>query len=197
MTDNAEVLDLLRGIVAAIKPALVVATGASAQSTIAIAEALKQNGCGRVITCERDGKAFAKAKRLVDASGLTEWVECRNEPVPEMKVADSIDLLFSNSSDPGTSEREVRGLLSQLSPESVMLLHGATFAPAAVHEAALRMEREGLISVVLLPGTAGLVLAQKRAGRDEPSSSVGRAHSAQERPAQPAERTLGGIIQPN
>jgi hypothetical protein len=34
-----------------------------------------------------------------------------------------------------------------------------------VREAALEMEREGLISVVLLPTPRGLVVAQKREGR--------------------------------
>jgi len=34
-----------------------------------------------------------------------------------------------------------------------------------VREAALRMEAEGLISVVLLPTPRGLVIAQKREGR--------------------------------
>jgi DNA-binding GntR family transcriptional regulator len=34
-----------------------------------------------------------------------------------------------------------------------------------VREAALRLEAEGLISVVLLPTPRGLVIAQKREGR--------------------------------
>ena len=34
-----------------------------------------------------------------------------------------------------------------------------------VREAALKLEREGLISVVLLPTPRGLVVAQKREGR--------------------------------
>jgi hypothetical protein len=34
-----------------------------------------------------------------------------------------------------------------------------------VREAALKMEQEGLISVVLLPTPRGLVIAQKREGR--------------------------------
>jgi len=34
-----------------------------------------------------------------------------------------------------------------------------------VREAALKMERDGLISVVLLPTPRGLVVAQKREGR--------------------------------
>jgi len=44
-------------------------------------------------------------------------------------------------------------------------MHDAASQPGIVREAALRMEAEGLISLVLLPTPRGLVVAQKREGR--------------------------------
>jgi hypothetical protein len=44
-------------------------------------------------------------------------------------------------------------------------MHDASSHLKQVREAALNLEREGLISVVLLPTPRGLVVAQKREGR--------------------------------
>jgi hypothetical protein len=47
----------------------------------------------------------------------------------------------------------------------MILMHDASSHLKIVREAALKMEAEGLLSVVLLPTPRGLVIAQKRAGR--------------------------------
>jgi hypothetical protein len=47
----------------------------------------------------------------------------------------------------------------------LILIHDASSHFKVVREAALRLEQEGLISVVLLSTPRGLVIAQKRAGR--------------------------------
>jgi hypothetical protein len=44
-------------------------------------------------------------------------------------------------------------------------MHDASSHLKIVREAALKMEAEGLLSVVLLPTPRGLVIAQKRSGR--------------------------------
>jgi hypothetical protein len=44
-------------------------------------------------------------------------------------------------------------------------MHDASSSMKTVREGALRLEKEGLISVVLLPTPRGLVVAQKREGR--------------------------------
>src|SRR6266496_1310237 len=63
MTAEAEVLEFLRAAVTTIKPELVVETGTfSGISTLWIAEGLKANGRGRVITCESDPKVYENAK---------------------------------------------------------------------------------------------------------------------------------------
>jgi len=47
----------------------------------------------------------------------------------------------------------------------LILMHDASSAMKTVRGAALRLEEEGLLSVLLLPTPRGLVVAQKRDGR--------------------------------
>jgi predicted O-methyltransferase YrrM len=165
MTAELEVLEFLRTVVTTIKPDLVVETGTfSGISTLWIAEGLKANGRGKVITCEFDPVVYAKAKERIQNSGLAEWIECRNESSLEMKVNGRIDLLFSDSDMP-VREQEVRRYLPQMNPYGLILMHDASSHLKQVREAALKLESEGLISVVLLPTPRGLVVAQKRQGR--------------------------------
>jgi prolipoprotein diacylglyceryl transferase len=165
MSAEVEVLDFLKALVITIKPELVVETGTfSGLSTLHIADGLKANGFGRVITCEYDPKVFAFAQKRFASSGLGEWIEARNESSLEMKVDGRIDLLFCDSDAP-LREREVRRFLPQINPHGLIVMHDASSALKTVREAALKLESEGLLSVLLLPTPRGLVLAQKKEGR--------------------------------
>lgn len=165
MTAEAEVLEFLRTVVTTIKPDLVVETGTfSGISTLWIAEGLKANGRGRVITCEYDPQVYENAKARFATSGLANWIELRNESSLEMKVDGTIDLFFSDSDMP-IREQEIRRFLPQISPYGLILMHDASSHLKIVREAAVKLERDGLISAVLLPTPRGLVVAQKREGR--------------------------------
>jgi len=165
MTAEAEVLEFLRTLITTVKPELVVETGAFlGVSTLWIAEGLKQNGFGKIISCELDPVVFAKAQEKIASSGLSEWIELRNESSLEMKVDGTIDLLFSDSDMP-IREPEVKRFLLQMNPQGLILMHDASSHLKVVREAALKMEAEGLLSVILLPTPRGLVMAQKREGR--------------------------------
>jgi prolipoprotein diacylglyceryl transferase len=165
MTAEVEVLDFLRAIVTTLKPEMIVETGTfSGLSTLRLAEGCKANGVGRVITCEYDAKVFMAAKKRFAESGLAQWIEARNESSLEIRVDGRIDLLFSDSDTP-IREQEVRRFLPQMNPHGVILMHDANSSMKTVREAALRLEAEGLVSVLLLPTPRGLVLAQKREGR--------------------------------
>jgi prolipoprotein diacylglyceryl transferase len=165
MSAEVEVLDFLKAIVTTLKPELVVETGTfSGLSTLRIAEGLQANGVGRVITCEYDPKVFAAAEKRFAASKLKPWIEARNESSLEMKIDGRIDLLFCDSDAP-IREQEVRHFLPQVNPNGLILMHDASSAMKTVREAALRLEGEGLLSVLLLSTPRGLVMAQKRAGR--------------------------------
>jgi predicted O-methyltransferase YrrM len=165
MTAEVEVLEFLRTVVTTIKPELVVETGTfSGISTLWIAEGLRHNGRGKVITCEFDPQVFANAQQRFASSELAPWIECRNQSSLEMNIVGRIDLLFSDSDMP-IREQEVRRFLPQMNPHGLILMHDASSHLKQVREAALKLEAEGLISVVLLPTPRGLVVAQKREGR--------------------------------
>jgi predicted O-methyltransferase YrrM len=167
MTAEFEVLAFLQQLVETLKPKIVVETGTfMGISTLWLAQGLKANGAGKVITCEYDPVVYAKAVERIEASGLKEWIEARNESSLKMQVDGEVDLLFSDS-DPDLREAEVRRFLPLLRADGVILIHDASSHLKTVRDAALKLEREGLISVVLLPTPRGLVIAQKRAGRTE------------------------------
>lgn len=176
MTAEVEVLEFIATLVTTIKPRLVVETGSFlGVSTEWIARGLERNGLerngtpadgsqARIISCEYDPVVYAKAKERIEASPLGRWIELRNQSSLEMQIDGTIDLFFSDS-DLAIREAEVRRFLPQINPYGVILMHDASSHLKTVREAALKMEAEGLISVVLLPTPRGLVIAQPRAGR--------------------------------
>jgi phosphatidylglycerol:prolipoprotein diacylglycerol transferase len=98
MTAEVEVLDFLKCLMTTVKPNLVVETGTFlAVSTLYMAEGLKQNGSGKIITCEPDKEVFAKAIEKIDASGLKKFIDCRCESSLETRVTGTIDVLFCDS----------------------------------------------------------------------------------------------------
>ena len=166
MTAEAEVLEFLRTLITTIKPSLVVETGSFlGVSTLWIAEGLRSNGFGKIISCEYDPIVFAKAKEKIDASGLADWIELRNESSLEMKIDGTIDIFFSDSDMP-IRESEVKRFLPQIRPTGLILMHDASSHLKTVRDAAFKLEAEGLLSCIFLPTPRGLVLAQKREGRN-------------------------------
>jgi predicted O-methyltransferase YrrM len=164
-TTELEVLDFLKELVTTIKPSLIVETGTFlGYGTLKLAEGAKANGFGRVVTIEFDPVIYAKARERIEAAGLSDWVECRNESSLETRVDGTIDFYFSDSAL-AIREQEIRRLLPQIAPNGVIAIHDASSQFEVVRAAALRMEQEGLLSLVLLSTPRGLVLAQKRAGR--------------------------------
>ncbi len=162
MTAEYEVLEFLRTLVTTIKPELVVETGSFlGVSTLWIAEGMERNGFGRVVSCEYDPTVFAKAKEKIAVSPLRGRIDLRNESSLEMEVRGTIDLLFSDSDMP-IREQEVSRFLPQMNPNGLILMHDASSHLKVVREAALNLERAGLLSVLLLPTPRGLVVAQPR-----------------------------------
>ncbi|HEY5381704.1 MAG TPA: class I SAM-dependent methyltransferase [Acidobacteriaceae bacterium] len=168
MTAELEVLELLATLVTTLKPKLVVETGSFlGVSTEWIARALERNAedgrsaAGKVISCEYDPQVYARAKQRFERSPLARFVDLRNESSLEIAIDGTIDLLFSDS-DPNLREAEVRRFLPQMKPDGLILIHDASSHLETVREAAKKMEREGLISILLLPTPRGLVLAQPK-----------------------------------
>ena len=171
MTAEVEVLEFIATLVTTIKPSLVVETGSFlGVSTEWIARGLERNGplpngaAAKVISCDYDPIVYEKANARIEASPLSRWIELRNESSLDMVVDGTIDLFFSDSDLP-IREAEVKRFLPQISRHGIILMHDASSHMKIVRDAALKMEAEGLISVVLLPTPRGLVIAQPRAGR--------------------------------
>ena len=165
MTAEAEVLEFLRTLVTTLKPELIVETGSFlGVSTLWMAEGMRSNGFGKIISCEFDPVVFAEAQKRIAASGLAEFIELRNESSLEMKVDGTIDILFSDSDMP-IREAEVKRYLPQIRSTGLILLHDASSHLKTVRNAAFSLEAEGLVSCIFLPTPRGLVLAQKREGR--------------------------------
>jgi len=165
VSTELEIIDLLKALVVALKPELVLETGTFlGYSTIKMAEGLRENGFGKIITIEYDPAIFAKAQERIRASGLAPWIDSRNASSLETKIDGAIDLYFSDSKL-AIREEEIRRFLPQVDPRGIILIHDASSHFESVREAALRMEKEGLLSVVLMSTPRGLVIAQKHAGR--------------------------------
>ena len=165
MTAEVEVLEFLRTLVTTIKPERIVETGSFlGVSTLWMAEGMRVNGFGKIISCEFDPVVFAKAKEKIAASELAGFIELRNESSLEMKVEGTIDILFSDS-DVDIRAAEVKRFLPQIRPTGLILMHDASSHMKVVRQAAFALEAEGLVSCIFLPTPRGLVLAQKRQGR--------------------------------
>ncbi|MGI8959499.1 MAG: O-methyltransferase [Bryobacteraceae bacterium] len=165
MAAELEVLDFLESLITTVKPQLVVETGTfTGLSTLRMAAGMQRNGFGKIISCELDPAVFARAKQRIEGSGLGHWIELRNESSLDMKIDGMIDIFFSDSHIP-IREQEVRRFLPQVSPFGLILMHDASSHSKVVREAALRLEQEGLLSVVLFATPRGLVVAQKQKGR--------------------------------
>lgn len=164
-TTEVEVLDFLKALVTTVKPKLVVETGTFlGHGTIKLAEGVKENGFGKVITIEFDPAIRARAAERFEASGLAAWIESRLESSLESDIEGTIDLLYSDS-HMANREAEIRRLLPQLNPCGLLVVHDASSHFRTVREAVLRLEEEGLISAVLLPTPRGVAIAQRREGR--------------------------------
>lgn len=164
-TTEVEVLDFLKTLVTTMKPTLVVETGTFlGHGTVKLAEGVKENGFGKVITIETDAAIRARAVERFAASGLAAWIESRLESSLETHIEGSIDLLYSDS-HMANREAEIRRLLPQLDPRGLLVIHDASSHFKIVREAVLRLEEEGLISAVLLSTPRGVAIAQRREGR--------------------------------
>ena len=165
MTAETEVLEFLRTLVTTLKPELIVETGSFlGVSTLWMAEGMRSNGFGKIISCEFDPVVFAKAQEKIGASGLAQFIELRNESSLQMKVEGTIDIFFSDSDMP-IREAEVKRFLPQIRPTGLILMHDASSHLKTVRDAAFSLEAEGLVSCIFLPTPRGRVLAQRREGR--------------------------------
>jgi len=158
---GTELGNFVRRIVTTIKPRVAVEDRGDAGFTLALAQGLSENGFGKLIACDSDATRCAQVQQEVAAAGLTALVEVRNQSVLESRIEGNIDLLFCSAN----YEQVVQRFLPQINPFGLLLLHTSGGDYEKAREFALRLDREGILSVVLLPANLKLVMAQKRSGR--------------------------------
>jgi predicted O-methyltransferase YrrM len=169
MSAEAEVLDFMYQLVRTIKPRLVVETGSYRGLAAAyIAKALRDNGRGKLITCEIDQKLFTATTELLRKAKLSEWCDCRLESSLEMASPPGgvIDLLFSDSL-PEIRVKEIYRFWDALDTRSLIVVHDVNSgAHKPLRDEMLQQDMAGKLSVVLLPTPRGLAVCQKREGRN-------------------------------
>lgn len=93
---EVEMCDLLYGLVRFLKPALIVETGSHmGHGTMALALAVRDNGLGRIVSCEIDKNFLEKSEQRMRGCELVEFSHTHSRDLPEMKTA---DFVFSDSS---------------------------------------------------------------------------------------------------
>jgi len=146
-----EVLDFLKILVTTVKPQLVVETGTFlGYGAIALAQGLKSNGFGKVITIEHIPPSARRRRN--ESRPLASRTGSSLEMNPAQKPQSATRLTSSSAIVPlWYGSQEIRRLLPQISPRGLIAIHDASSHFKIVRDLALRMEQEGLISVVMLP----------------------------------------------
>lgn len=167
MSAEVEVLDFLYQFVKTVKPKLVVETGSyRGLGAVYIGKALKENGRGKLITCEIDRNLHQATQKLINKARMLDVVECRLVSSLDMQVEGDIDILFSDSL-PEIRMKEIDKFWPQLKSTSTIIVHDVNSGDHhALRETVIRADKDRKISVVLLPTPRGLAICQKREGRE-------------------------------
>lgn len=153
----------VRRVVTTTKPRLVVENRSGTGFTFPLVQGLNDNGFGRLIVFDRDTENCAQIEKEITNAGFSHSasLEIRNESALQSRIEGPIDLLLCSTDH----EQVVRHLLAQINPVGLILLHAGENEYQQVREIALRLDKEGVISTVVLPEGRRLVMAQKRSGR--------------------------------
>jgi predicted O-methyltransferase YrrM len=163
MSAESEVLEFLFQLVRTTKPKLIVETGTYlGLAACYIGRALKQNGRGKLITCELDDNAFKQASQIIGLSSVHDSIDLRHCSSLDMQVEGPIDILFSDS-EPSIRCDEIRRFWDQIPPHGLIVVHDVNSGDHNdLRQRILDFDRHGKLSVVLLPTPRGLAICQKR-----------------------------------
>ena len=157
MSAEVEVVDFIAQLVRTIKPRLVVETGTHLGITAeAIGQALRDNGFGRLVTCEIDPTLFSEVRERIEQAGLGPFVDVRNISSLKLTVHSKIDFLFSDS-DVTIRIDEVNRFMPMLSPKALVLIHDVN---TGSHVQLRKKVAESGLSCVFLPTPRGLAICQ-------------------------------------
>lgn len=125
-TDGAvevEVGEFLYAFVRMIKPARILETGTHhGVSGMYMAQALKENGRGELVTLEIFHENILRAKKLWGQTGVLDWAQAVEQRSLDFESKDSFDLLFLDS-EPDTRFDELVKFYPHLNPGGFILVH--------------------------------------------------------------------------
>jgi predicted O-methyltransferase YrrM len=163
MSAEAEVLEFLFQLVRTVKPGLIVETGTFlGLAACYIGRALKQNGRGRLLTCELDADLFKRAAEVIRHSSAGDVIDMRHCSSLELQVEEQIDILFCDS-EPSIRADEIRHFWDRIKPTSLIVVHDVNSGDHnELRQRILDFDNNGDLSVVLLSTPRGLAVCQKR-----------------------------------
>jgi predicted O-methyltransferase YrrM len=165
MSAEAEVLEFLFQLVRTIKPKLMVETGTFlGLAACYIGRALKQNGRGKLVTCELDAGIFRQASQMIGLSSVSDVIEMHHCSSLDLQVQGQIDILFCDS-EPSIRSDEIRHFWDQVPDTGLIIVHDVNSGDHSdLRQRVLDFDRNRQLSVVLLPTPRGLAICQKREG---------------------------------
>jgi hypothetical protein len=161
--DGTEIQDFVRRVVTTTKPRLAVEIRADAGFTLPLLQGLKDNGFGQLIVCDADAARRERLRQETGEIGVQPpiAVELRDQSALKSKFDGPVDLLVCSRDH----EQVVRQLLPEVNPCGAILLYAGEDDHKAMRDSISKIEKEGLLSVVRLPESLRLLMAQGRVGR--------------------------------
>jgi len=164
---EVEVLEFLYSLVRLTKPQIILETGTyHGHGTVHLAQAAKDNGFGRVITCDCGRDEIEVAKARIYSYGLGNLVEfncCTGfELISRVK---DVDFAFLDSASGTCRAEELRQLLPKLSRQAVVAVHDTS----TIHQNCNGGPRNGLkeiasefgLQIILFDTPRGLTLLRR------------------------------------
>ena len=161
VSSEFEVMNFLQALVFLIKPKVILETGASrGKSTIFLAEALKMNGFGKVISLELKKENVELVGEMIRKGKLETYAEIVNCNSMDYEANEKIDLLFLDS-DAKIRGKEYEKFSKKLSEGAIVCFHDTSKKHKFVRKDVEKLEKAGKISVIWINTPRGIAIAQK------------------------------------
>lgn len=153
MATEYEVMDLMMGVVRAVRPELVVETGSyNGMMARCIGTALAKNGHGRLVSIEMIAPLAKQAAELV--AGLP--VEIVHGDSMQWRPPGPIDLIWVDAGSGKLRANNVLAYRESFHQDTIVCIHDSKRDAQHIRHLA----HEGLINPVWIPSERGLVIAQ-------------------------------------
>ena len=166
-TAEMEVIEFLHSLVRLLKPQLILETGTwHGIAAEAMGMALRENGCGSLISLEIDPESHAVATARIAAANLQEQATMVLGASLEYNVSGTIDMaLFDSALE--LQGAEFRRFLPSLRPGAIVLFHDTNSAHRVVGESVWELVDAGLIDAIPLPTPRGVMICRVRERKDK------------------------------